>query len=152
MSQSPASNYLRTKIFTATPEQLQLMLYDGCIRFTEQAKQALIARNYDESYRLFTRAQRIITELTCSLKQDVAPEICGKMAALYNFCYIKLVEANTGHSIESVEDALQILRYQRETWVLLMQELAQANAGKAAAKLDIPAPSEQMEARLSIAG
>ena len=28
-----AQQYLRTKVLTATPEQLQLMLYDGAIRF-----------------------------------------------------------------------------------------------------------------------
>jgi len=33
-----AQNYLKTKVFTATPEQLQLMLYDGAIRFGEQAR------------------------------------------------------------------------------------------------------------------
>ena len=41
MSQQAAANYLRTKVLTATPEQLQLMLYDGAIRFTEQARAAL---------------------------------------------------------------------------------------------------------------
>ena len=38
MNQQAAQNYLKTKVFTATPEQLQLMLYDGAIRFGEQAK------------------------------------------------------------------------------------------------------------------
>ena len=28
-----AQQYLRTKVLTATPEQLQLMLYDGALRF-----------------------------------------------------------------------------------------------------------------------
>lgn len=30
-----------TRVFTATPEQLQMMLYDGAIRFAEQARPAL---------------------------------------------------------------------------------------------------------------
>ena len=33
-----AAQYLRTKVMTSTPEQLQMMLYDGALRFGEQAK------------------------------------------------------------------------------------------------------------------
>ena len=35
MTAQAAQNYLKTKVFTATPEQLQLMLYDGALRFGE---------------------------------------------------------------------------------------------------------------------
>ncbi|MDB5290844.1 MAG: Flagellar protein FliS, partial [Phycisphaerales bacterium] len=36
MNPQAAQNYLRTRVLTATPEQLQMMLYDGAIRFAEQ--------------------------------------------------------------------------------------------------------------------
>ena len=35
MNPQGAQNYLRTQVLTATPEQLQMMLYDGAIRFAE---------------------------------------------------------------------------------------------------------------------
>src|SRR5688572_30095595 len=124
--------YLRTKVLTATPEQLQLMLYDGAIRFAEQARTALVNKNYEESYRLITRVQQILTELSCSLKHDVAPELCGKLSALYNFVYRKLIEANIDHAMPSLEEALSILHYQRETWVMLLEQLGKYKAGAAA--------------------
>src|SRR5580765_4065362 len=89
-----AQTYLRTKVMTATPEQLQLMLYDGALRFGEQARVALHAKKYDESYPLISRVQKIITEMSCTLKHDVYPDLCGKLAALYNYAYRKLIEAN----------------------------------------------------------
>ena len=98
-----AQNYLRTKVFTATPEQLQLMLYDGAIRFGEQAKAALELKNFEQSYNLISRVQKILTELSCTLKHDVAPELCGKLAALYNFVYRKLIEANVEHTTAPLE-------------------------------------------------
>src|SRR5438270_6490512 len=76
-----AQQYLRTKVLTATPEQLQLMLYDGALRFGQQARVALEARKYDESCNLIGKVQKILTELTCSLKPDVSPDLCGKLAA-----------------------------------------------------------------------
>jgi flagellar secretion chaperone FliS len=152
MSGNPAQHYLRTKVLTATPEQLQLMLYDGAIRFAEQARAALGEKRYEQSYELLSKAQKIILELQCGLKHDVSPDLCGKLAALYNFVYRKLVDANVQHVVEPIDEALNILRYQRETWALLLQQLSQSKAAVMARKLDIPAPSGRMEASISLQG
>src|SRR5438067_11581620 len=100
MSNQAATNYLRAKVLTATPEQLQLMLYDGAIRFTEQAKVALLKKDYEASYNGISRAQKIIAELSGSLKHDKAPELCGKLSSLYNFVYRKLIDANMAHAVQ----------------------------------------------------
>lgn len=150
MNPQAAQNYLRTKVFTATPEQLQLMLYDGALRFGEQAKAALEKKDFEASYHMISRVQKIITEMNGSLKHDVAPELCGKLAALYNFVYRKLVEANVEHKIESLEEALGILRYQRETWVMLLDQLGKTKAAAVANRLDMPAPDARMEASIKI--
>lgn len=152
MTGNPAQNYLRTKVLTATPEQLQLMLYDGAIRFAEQARIALSDKKFEQSYELLTKAQKIIVELQCTLKHDLAPDLCGKLAALYNFVYRKLVEANVQHDTALIDEALGILRYQRETWALLLQQLSQSKAAVMARKIDIPAPDSRMEASISLQG
>jgi len=152
MNGNPAQNYLRTKVLTATPEQLQLMLYDGAIRFGEQARAALDDKKFEQSFELLSKAQRIIVELQCTLKHDVSPDLCGKLAALYNFVYRKLVDANIQHVVEPLDEALGILRYQRETWSMLLQQLAQSKAAVMARKLDMPAPSASMEASISLQG
>lgn len=152
MTGNPAQNYLRTKVLTATPEQLQLMLYDGAIRFAEQARIALSDKKFEQSYELLTRAQKIIVELQCTLKHDLAPDLCGKLAALYNFVYRKLVEANVQHETTLIDEALGILRYQRETWALLLQQLSQSKAAVVARKMEFPAPDSRMEASISLQG
>ncbi len=152
MNSQVATNYLRTKILTATPEQLQMMLYDGAIRFCEQARMALQDKNWELSYSLISRVQKIITEMNCSLRHDVSPDLCGKLAALYNFAYRKLIEANIEHKIESLDDALGVLRYQRDTWALLLDQLGKQKAANVANKLDLPAPNERMEASISVQG
>ena len=145
MNANVAQNYLRTKVMTATPEQLQLMLYDGAIRFGEQARLALQEKRFEDSYRLISKTQKIITELSITLKHDVAPEMCGKLASLYNFAYRKLIEANIEHKTESLEEALDVLRYQRETWAMLMDQLGKHKAAAAATKINMPAPDNRME-------
>jgi flagellar protein FliS len=147
-----AQNYLRTRVLTATPEQLQLMLYDGAIRFSEQARPALEKRDWETSYNMLSRAQKIITELTCSLKHDVQPEMCARLVSLYNFVFRKLVEASAEHKLESLDEALKILRYQRETWAMLMQQLTKQKATAVAHNIDVPSPDSRMEASISLQG
>ncbi|MDB5327833.1 MAG: fliS [Phycisphaerales bacterium] len=152
MSNNAADTYLRTKVLTATPEQLQMMLYDGAIRFAEQAGLAIGVKDFEKSHDLLSRAQKIVLEMQCGLKRSVSPDLCDKLSALYTFVHRRLVEANTKHELPLLEEALQILRYQRETWAMLMQKLAQGKAAKMAMKLDMPAPDARMEASISLRG
>src|SRR5271154_3987932 len=98
-----AQNYLKTKVLTATPEQLQLMLYDGAISFAEQGKAALEKKDYEASYRVLTKAQKIINELISKLRPDVYPELCSKLSALYSYAYRHLFRANVHHNVEDVD-------------------------------------------------
>lgn len=152
MNPQAAQQYLRTKVMTATPEQLQLMLYDGAIRFGDQARVALAAKKFEQSYELISRVQKIVLELTSTLHHDKASDLCGKLAAIYAFAYRKLIQANTSHEIEPLDEALELLRYQRETWTLLMQQLQKAKASAMAKTLDLPSPNARMEASISMQG
>ena len=150
--QAAQQQYLRTRVMTATPEQLQMMLYDGAIRFCEQAKAALEAHDFERSYNMISRVQKIITEMSCTLKRDLMPELCDKLSALYGYVYKKLIEANVQHSVEAIDEALELLHYQRETWAMLLDQLGKQKAAVAAAKINLPAPDQRMEARISMQG
>jgi len=148
MNPNPAQTYLRTRVLTATPEQLQMMLFDGALRFADLGRAALVARNWEQSYNNISRCQKIIAELTASLKHDVNPDLCGKLASLYTYAYRKLVEANIEHTVEPLDEAVRILKYQRDTWAMLLDQLGKQKAGAAAQRIDAPAPSERMEASI----
>jgi flagellar secretion chaperone FliS len=145
-----AQNYLRTRVLTATPEQLQMMLYDGALRFGEAARIALSQKDYEQTYNNVARVQKILTEFLSTLKHDVYPELCGKLAAIYKYVYKKLIEASVEHKMESMEEAINLLKFQRDTWAMLMDQLGKAKAGAAATKLAIPSPDARMEATISM--
>src|SRR4051812_45042062 len=138
-------NYLRTRVLTATPEQLQLMLFDGAVRFAEQARLGLQQKNWEQSYNNISRCQKIIAELTGSLRHEMDPDLCGKLASLYTFAYKRLIVANVEHEIEALDEALEVLKFQRETWAMLMDKLGKDKAGKAAQSINAPAPDSRME-------
>jgi flagellar secretion chaperone FliS len=133
---APTQEYLKTKVMTASPEMLTLMLWDGAIRFAEQGKEAILKKDIEGSYKALVRSQKIITELTTSLKRDVDRDLTEKLAALYNFIYRRLVSANVTKDEKLVDDALEIMRHQRETWVMLMDKLSKERVTEARATVN----------------
>ncbi|HNQ22941.1 MAG TPA: flagellar export chaperone FliS [Phycisphaerae bacterium] len=126
MDPSVDNPYLRDAVLTATPEQLQLMLYDGAIRYASQGRDALERKDLAASYEKLSRAQRIITEMQAGLKPEINPELCGRVASIYNFVYRRLVDACVQRDVAAVDDALKILRLERETWQVLVDKVAGA--------------------------
>ena len=153
MSDKPQNEYLRAKIMTASPQQLQTMLYDGAIRFCEQARQAMEAADIPATHDRLLRAQRIVLELSTTLKMDIDPALCRRLASLYNYVYRLLVEANLSKSLAKLDEALQLLRYQRDTWLMALESLRRPSgeaptAGAApAAPAAAPAPAAGNPAR-----
>jgi len=137
---------------TATPEQLQMMLFDGAIQSCEQARVALQKKDYERSFQSLTRAQAIVNQLICAMKSDLAPDLCKRLKGLYTFAYRRLVDANLHHRIESLDEGLNVLKYQRETWAMLMEQLGKTKAAAAANNIEIPAPDARMEASISMQG
>jgi flagellar protein FliS len=131
MTHQPRTEYLKTQVMTATPEMLQLMLWDGAIRFAEQGREAILKKDIEGSYTTLLRSQRIVMELCAGLRRDVNPELCSKLSALYNFIYRRLVDANVKKDLKFVDEALQIMRHQRETWVMLMDKLSEERVARA---------------------
>jgi flagellar protein FliS len=123
-SAKASQEYLKSAVMTAAPEQLQLMLYDGAIRFTLRGKDALERDDAEGAYNGFERAQRIVLELNCGLRREVNPELVDQMTALYDFIYRRLIDANVHRDVAAADDALRILRHQRETWNMLLGKLA----------------------------
>jgi len=132
---APTQEYLKTKVMTASPEMLTLMLWDGAIRFAEQGKDAILKKDIEGSYKALLRSQQIVMELISCLKHSVNPDLCGKLASLYNFIYRRLIDANLKKEPQLVDDALEIMRHQRETWLMLIDQLAKERAAEARATI-----------------
>ncbi|MDZ4754501.1 MAG: flagellar export chaperone FliS [Phycisphaerae bacterium] len=124
MSVAPSQAYLRTKVLTASPAELRLLLLDGALRFAETAKRGYEERNFDLSYEGTSKCQAILTELMCSLRPERDPDLCNKLAALYTYMYKRLIEASIERSTAIVEEVIGLLQYDRATWVLFMADLA----------------------------
>lgn len=87
-----AARYQEEVIMTKPPEELTLMLYDGCIRFIKLAMQAIDEKKFDKANENIIKAENIITELMSTL--DMQYEISKNLMSLYDFIYRWLIQAN----------------------------------------------------------
>ena len=132
MSQSTtASAYLRTKVMTASPEQLRLMLLEGAVRFARQAGEGLGARDYEKAHSGFSQCRAIVLELLASVRPGPDQELGERVKSLYSFMYSELVEASFQKDAERLEKVIALLEYEVETWKMLMARLAEERGERA---------------------
>ncbi len=101
------------------------MLFDGCLKFCRQGRQAIEEQDYESSYNHLVRAQKIVLELSTSLKHDVDPALTQKMAGLYTYIYRKLVDANMNRDVAAVDEAVKLITFERDTWQMLIDKVSQ---------------------------
>lgn len=117
--------YLKTKVMTAKPEQLRLMLFEGAVKFCRQARDALAAQQWDTMYNAVVRAQKIVMELQNALSPEQAPDLCDKLAALYLYIYKRLVDASMKRDLAALDECIQLLDYERQTWEMVLRKLGE---------------------------
>ena len=121
-----AEAYRRQQILNAPPEQLTLMLYNGCLKFIDEGTAALQEKNYEAANNSLQKAQRIISEFRLTLNMDY--EISHQLLPLYNYVYDRLVEGNIRSDISKIDEAKGIIVELRDAWVEAMKK-ARAEKG-----------------------
>ncbi len=126
------TTYLSSKVMTASPEELRMMLLDGALRFAHQAAAGLEQQDFELGYSGFTQCRAIILELSSTIDESKAPEIADRVKALYNFMYTELIASSHEKDADRLATVIELLEYERETWSLLMQKLDEERAGQEA--------------------
>lgn len=101
-------------MLNAGPEQLLLMLYNGAIRFVNQACLCLDKSDIAGTSNSIIRAQDIIIYLRNTL--DMNYEIARPLFSLYEYMYERLVEANIKKDGLILRDTLKMIEDLRNTW------------------------------------
>ena len=147
-----SQQYLKNAVMTAGPEQLHLMLLEGAIRFGTRGKEAVERKDVEAAFNALERAQRIVLELSNGLRREINPELVDQMSALYAFVYRRLLDGSVQRDAQAVEDALTILRHQRETWVMLIEKLAQDTPATTSPEPGADTRADRGESALSLEG
>lgn len=118
MRNNPYAKIKQNSIMTATPAELTLMLYDGAIKFGNQALDAIAKKEVERSHTMIIKVQRIIDELRITLNHDYP--IADEMERLYEFIDYRLMEADMEKDPQKLTEALDLIRDFRQTWKEVM--------------------------------
>ena len=120
MVNNPYAQYNNSKILTASPAELTLMLYDGAIKFGNIAVMAMNANDIPKAHTNIVKVQRIIEEFrnTLDMKYPVAQDFDN----VYVYLLQRLLECNVKKDPEIMEEVIKHLRSMRETWVEVMKK------------------------------
>src|SRR5699024_112471 len=114
--------YQDNAVTTASGPQLTMMLYNGCIKFINQAKSALENNDFENKNYYIQRAQDIVQEFMITLDQTV--EISQQMMTLYEYIYHQLQQANIKNEMKYLDEALEYVTDFRDTWKEVMLRVA----------------------------
>lgn len=116
---NPYAAYANSKIMTASPAELTLMLYDGAIKFCNIAVVAIESKDIEKAHINIVKVERIIDELRISL--DHKYPVAKDFEKVYTYLLQRLREANLKKDTEILQEVLRHLRTMRETWKEVMR-------------------------------
>ena len=102
------------KLHTAAKEEMPLMLYEGAVKFLNQAIISIEKREFMRANQVILRVEDILRELQMTL--DHQYPISQDFYDLYDYMHRRLVAANMSKDIEVIKEVLGMFREFRDTW------------------------------------
>ena len=123
-------SYRQISLETAPPGELVLMLYDGAIRFLNQAKAGFesddpLERN-QAVHNNVLKAQDILNELSVTLDLDLGGQLAETLRDLYLYMVNRLQESNVKKELAGIEEVLERVSELRDAWAQMLKNLANA--------------------------
>lgn len=126
--------YREQSVLTASPGDLVLMLYDGCIRQLRIARLALSPAGnaqpeVEEASQALLKSQDIVGELMQGL--DFHYDVAKHLFRVYEYINFQLIQANIRKDCKLIENLEDIMTELRVTWEQVLKINRTANASVA---------------------
>lgn len=116
LATAAAARYQQVRVTTSTPGELLLALYDGLFRFLNSARIFLERGERGRAGEQLSKAHAVLSELYLALDYSIDPDLCGNLAALYEYCMHLVTTANLRGDAVAIANALRVLTPLREAW------------------------------------
>jgi flagellar biosynthetic protein FliS len=108
--------YQHTKISTADPKALVVMLFDRTLLACRKARDAAACGDFSTKGKETNRAQAILQELSLGLNHEAAPELSQNLARLYQFWSTQVTQWHLGRRSNGLEVVERQVRELREAF------------------------------------
>lgn len=138
--------YLRTRVMTASPEELRLLLLDGSLRFARQGRHGIVEHDHEATFEGITQCRAIIAELLTTIRDDVESSLAERVKSVYGFLFRELAEigiSREDNRLRRLDRVIELLDYERETWVLVMEQVTRETASPQSTPIEPTAGSDR---------
>ena len=111
---NPYNKYQEQAVKFSSPEKLLLMLFDGAIKFSGQARIAIENKNIEKAHNLIQKCENIIDYLINTL--DPKFELSDGIEKMYDYIAYNFTQANMTKDVKYLDEADLYLKEFRETW------------------------------------
>lgn len=116
---SAFSQYNNSRILTASPAELTLMLYEGAIKFCNIAVEAVERKDIQKAHVNIVKVENIIDYLRKTL--DMKYPVAQDFERIYLYLEQRLVEANIKKDKQILEEISLHLHAVRDNWKEIMR-------------------------------
>lgn len=113
------AQYNNSKVLTASPAELTLMLYEGAIKFCNVAIDAVEHKDIAKAHTNIVKVENIIDYLRKTL--DMKYPVAQDFERMYIYLDQRLVEANVKKDVEILEEIRDHLHAIRDNWKEVMR-------------------------------
>ncbi len=115
------------------PAERVLLLYDGALRFLDEARRAAEAGAIEARFRASERVRAIVEVLDSALDHERGGAIAAQLAQLYRYVARRLMELNVKNDPEIAAELKGLFKTLREGWARIAHPSPTAPAKPAAA-------------------
>lgn len=108
---------IESSIAGADPHKLITLLFEGALQAIANARNNIMHKNIPAKAISLARALAIIDEgLNASLNTEAGGELANKLASLYQYMVVRLVEANSQNDVAALDEVTQLLTDLHGAW------------------------------------
>lgn len=113
------AQYKNSRVLTASPAELTLMLYDGAIKFCNIATIAVEGNEVQKAHDNIIKTQKIIEYLRATL--DMKYEVAKEFDRIYDYLLRRLIQANVTKDKAILDEVNEHLHSVRDNWKEVMK-------------------------------
>ncbi len=145
-----AQAYFQTEVSTTDQGQLLLLLYDGALKFLQQAREKMIEKDYAAKGILISKVIDIVNELSSTLNLEKGGTLAENLNNLYFLCTTRLLQANLKMNVEQLDNVANILHGLRSAYAeIITTPEARKLSAQISAKLNTDASLNQRSAHIT---
>jgi flagellar protein FliS len=111
-----AQHYMQTQVRSSSPLELVVMLYDGLLRNTAAALDAMARRDIRARRDAISKSLAIISELQSTLNMEQGGDIAAQLDRHYTWMTDALIDATIKQDPTPLQDVRRVLETLREAW------------------------------------